>query len=633
MKFRLSIVFVLLFLPINGHTFTFDETIDSIKTIINSQDLPGVSLAVINVHDSLFWSGGLGWQNIEDSILMSNKSQFNVASLTKTAVALGIMRLVEQNKLSLDSKVSDIAPEIPIQNQWDKTDPITIAMLLEHTTGFDEYRYNNFVDEDGVDQPIREILIRYPNGLKSRWKPGTMFSYSNLNYTVAGYIIEKISGLKFEDFMKKYVSGPLHMEHTRFKDFYQSGLGLTIPYGYNFETDSLFPLLSDRSAGINMMQRPASCMVTSSEDMLLLLKMFITNGKVEDTSFLTHSSLDRIESSLTTLDAEWGLPGSYGLGIKKSFRQIPLFFHVGNAWNQAHFSYNRENGIGFFYMTNCQYPAPEIRHLLTDFLLQDIPFKQQTTPTTITEDMKAYEGFYQPLTCRNENIRFFEEFRLSGNLSFGDSHAIFDGAVQNRKFTPFGKSQSGAFLFLRDEEAFQSNTEYPTMALGKLPDGRDGLILDLGLSMSYFAKSSKALYLFKNISMFSSFILLFSSLLISLVIFVISIFKQKIKYYKGIYSSALTSLLLSFMIYIYLPMSIFNRIHLGSENLTTWLFYIASILIIPSLIFGAIFSYQYSMGKKKLVYKIYMGLLGTAQLYLIYFLFVNNFVNLRLWLY
>ena len=145
----------------------------------------GLAVALMDTRGTI-WTEGFGRAG-PDGRPMSADTLFRVGSLTKPFVALGIMRLVEQGRLRLEDPVSALAPEIAVANPWDRTDPIRVAHLLEHTAGFDEMRFNEIFDPDGSqDRPLREVLAVNPRSRVARWRPGTRFAYSQPGYTLAG---------------------------------------------------------------------------------------------------------------------------------------------------------------------------------------------------------------------------------------------------------------------------------------------------------------------------------------------------------------------------------------------------------------------------------------------------------------
>jgi len=87
----------------------------------------------------VIWAGGVGRADLATGKIADADTMFRIASITKCFVGLAVMKLKEQGKISLDARVSDIAPEIPIVNPWEKTNPVTVAELLEHTGGLHDY--------------------------------------------------------------------------------------------------------------------------------------------------------------------------------------------------------------------------------------------------------------------------------------------------------------------------------------------------------------------------------------------------------------------------------------------------------------------------------------------------------------
>lgn len=120
----------------NKSNVVISPQIDSLKATVDSllkeDEIPGASIALVH-KDSVIWSGGVGYANYEKKIPATADQLFRVGSVSKTFVALGVMQLVEEGKLSLDDKVQELVPEIEITNPWRETNPVRIKHLLEHT--------------------------------------------------------------------------------------------------------------------------------------------------------------------------------------------------------------------------------------------------------------------------------------------------------------------------------------------------------------------------------------------------------------------------------------------------------------------------------------------------------------------
>lgn len=143
-----------------------------------------------------------------DSITAS--TPFQVASTSKPFTAMAILRMVQEKKLSLEDSLSKYFPGLPYPG-------ITIKMLLNHRSGLPNYVYfipNSKWDKmkDVTDNDVLNLL--YALRPKRSFPPGTHFSYCNTNFVLLALIIEKISGEKFPEYMKKNIFDPLQMSNT-----------------------------------------------------------------------------------------------------------------------------------------------------------------------------------------------------------------------------------------------------------------------------------------------------------------------------------------------------------------------------------------------------------------------------------
>jgi len=159
--------------------------------------IPGAMITIVK-KDSVLFTGGIGYANVESKEAVTANHLFRVGSISKSFTALAMMRLVEMGKINLGDKVMDIDSTLPIINQWKNEASLTIANLLEHTAGFDDMHFHSlYNNEDHSRPPLKKILLKRKTSLVSRWEPGTRMSYSNVGYVLAGYIIEKFQVCHF----------------------------------------------------------------------------------------------------------------------------------------------------------------------------------------------------------------------------------------------------------------------------------------------------------------------------------------------------------------------------------------------------------------------------------------------------
>ena len=121
------------------------------------------------------------------------------------------MQLVEQGKLDLDRDVNEYL-DFAIPKTY--AEPVTLRRLLTHTAGFEETLKNLFVPSAREMRPLRDYLVA---AMPARiFPPGKVPSYSNYGLTLAGYIVERVSGEPFEKYIAAHILDPLRMEHSTF---------------------------------------------------------------------------------------------------------------------------------------------------------------------------------------------------------------------------------------------------------------------------------------------------------------------------------------------------------------------------------------------------------------------------------
>ncbi len=188
--------------------------------------IAGMQVAFIK-NAELAWVGSFGMRNDSTKDRVNDSTLFMIASCAKPVTALGLMKLYDGGLISLDDDINKYLPfKIVNPNFPDKS--ITIRMILTHTSSFtdDIDRLNSlYTYGSGGDSPIRlEQFIKdyfLENGtyydLKKNFSvnaPGTIKSYCNAGYALAGYLIECITGRDFKDYMKEEIFKPLHMDDS-----------------------------------------------------------------------------------------------------------------------------------------------------------------------------------------------------------------------------------------------------------------------------------------------------------------------------------------------------------------------------------------------------------------------------------
>ena len=195
--------------------------------------LKGVSIAVLK-DEQLVFCCSYGYADEELGIATSPEHLFRVASVSKLITAVAVMKLVEEGKMSLDDKVFGqegfFNEEQYLKIRDPKLKKITVLNLLNHTSGWTQ-RYGDpafnplAIAKKAGDQPPATLdsYLKYVISRRLYYEPGTMYSYSNMAYMFLGAIIEKVSGMKYEDFVKYHILFPngiydMHIAQNLYKD-------------------------------------------------------------------------------------------------------------------------------------------------------------------------------------------------------------------------------------------------------------------------------------------------------------------------------------------------------------------------------------------------------------------------------
>jgi len=173
----------------------------------NEQD-PGVMLYITAENNQLIYSKGSGKADLRTSTSIDSSTNFRMASVSKQFTALAIRYLHAQNKLKFDQKVTDFFPQLTGNQQL-----ITIANLLNHTSGIVDYE-NLIPSNQHVQLNDANVLDLISTDNVLYFSPGTKFRYSNTGYCLLSLIVEKVTGMKYENFMKDILFKDIKMDNS-----------------------------------------------------------------------------------------------------------------------------------------------------------------------------------------------------------------------------------------------------------------------------------------------------------------------------------------------------------------------------------------------------------------------------------
>lgn len=436
-------------------TDTPPQTLEELKTAIEKirQDTntPAIGIALVN-RDGPYWIAGLGEANIETHTKADENTLFRIGSVSKMFAALAVLKLQEEGKLNLNDKVRDLVPEIQFENPWEETHPVRVAHLLEHTTGWDDIHLAEYAYSASDSMSTKEGLDYHPDSRKSRWIPGTRYAYCNAGAAVVAYIVEKITGKKYEDYIADTFFKPLGMSSTSYfqTDLYkQKGATLYT----NNKAENYWHIIHRAAGSIN----------SSPKDMANFVQFLLARGATPNQQLIPNTALDRMEVSETTLGSASGLTAGYGLANYTSgYKDFHVAFrgHNGGVFGGlTELSYNKELETGYVFMINAgNWPAfDKISKTIRAYLLKDNAITKPQ-PIALPEKFKALDGYYAPINHRQHMTRFM-------NGIFGVMKFRTDDTYLYRHPLLGGWDAPGVAYAVNNDYLIEQWTGLPTIAL------------------------------------------------------------------------------------------------------------------------------------------------------------------------
>lgn len=202
---------------------SFDETVIG---FMKRHEVPGGSLAIVQ-NGKLIYARGYGYADRETKTPVQPTSLFRLASVSKPITGVAIATLVEKKKLDLDAKVLELLKLEPHCSAGHKEDPrirqITVRNLLQHSGGWNRdksgdimFKHFEIAKDMGIaSPPDHNSLIRWGLGRQLDFDPGKEHAYSNFGYCILGRVIEKVTGMSYEDYVRLNVLAPMGITAMR----------------------------------------------------------------------------------------------------------------------------------------------------------------------------------------------------------------------------------------------------------------------------------------------------------------------------------------------------------------------------------------------------------------------------------
>ena len=412
-------------------------TIESIyKMYADKYHIPGYAFGIM-LDSALIYSGSGGYIDIDRQIPATCRSMFRIASITKSLTAMAILLLRDQGGLRLDDPVYLYIPEIERQQLTDDSPSITIRDLLTHSSGLPE---DNAWGDSKLAETEQALLSLIRNGLCFSNTNGVAYEYSNLGYTLLGYIIQKVTQIPYQVFIEKNIWDSLGIKYAEWEFTRISADQLAHGYQWNNGEWVKQELLSNGIYGA------MGGMITSIESFSKYVA-FHQNAWPPRSEFETgpvrRSTVREmhqpwrfnkitLENKEATNDTTY-FAEAYGYGLTRSCDGRGNIY-VGHSGGLPGFGCNwtimPEHGIGVILFANLTYaPAYEINYCVLQELCNKAKLKQRKLPPS--HILKKYKDELIKL-IPNWNLarescmfaaNFFKDYSL--NTLIEESQAFF----------------------------------------------------------------------------------------------------------------------------------------------------------------------------------------------------------------
>lgn len=302
-----------------------------IDSVMKQYSMIGVSVAVVK-NRKLKYTHSFGLKNRETNTPLNDTDIFRIASISKSFSATSVMQLVQAGKVSLEDDVSNLIG-FPVRNPNFPDKVITLKMLMSHTSSLNDSQ--GYFTLDSINPNKTQNSANCYNA----YAPGEGYEYCNLNYNMVGTIIEKVSGQRFDQYVKSHILDPLHLyggyevaalDSNRFVTLYEYDSATQIftpaPDAYHQRKEVISHYVEGYSTPVFS---PTGGMKISATDLAKYMTMHMNYGKYKGVRIISTKSAQTMQTKVS--DGE----GGYGLAMyitKDILPEKTMIGHTGSAY-------------------------------------------------------------------------------------------------------------------------------------------------------------------------------------------------------------------------------------------------------------------------------------------------------------
>ena len=348
--------------------------------------LPGVAVGVV-ADQELVWDQGFGFADIAANRPMTRDTKFRMASHSKLFTATAIMQLREEGRLRLDDRVSDYLPWFQVQTAEADDPAITIEHLLTHSSGLPREAAGHW---SSWEFPTAEEMRNLIPERQAAFSPEVRWKYSNLAYTIAGMIIESVTGQSWADYLGQNIFAPLGMSASSVD---VAAAGMATGYGRRMPDGSreLIPFVDARSMAA------ATGLTSTVSDMAKFVSAQFRQGQRGGDRLLSTASLREMHR-VRMLESTW----TRGQGIGFAVSRVDDKLYVGHGGGYPGYTTQTmiqlDSRVGVIVLTNTNDSNPgDIAQQLMSTVGAAVAEATKVRPVTVAWDpaWARFAGYYR----------------------------------------------------------------------------------------------------------------------------------------------------------------------------------------------------------------------------------------------
>ncbi|WP_433896823.1 serine hydrolase domain-containing protein [Sphingobacterium mizutaii] len=320
-----------------------------LKKITDKYEAVGLAIVVVK-NGKPVYEKAFGYKDLETKAPLTTNDLFRIASISKSFSSTAIMQLVEKGKVSLDDDISDLVG-FKVRNPKFPDTKITLEMMLSHRSSLNDS--NGYFTFDVLDTTKNKDWAKSYNN----YEPGTDYEYCNLNFNMIGAVLERLTDVRFDNYIKQQILNPLKLEagfcvdsldQKRFAKLYDKENGVYVEQkaAYNPRSEEI----KNYTMGVSTpVFSPTGGMKISAKDLAKYMQMHMNHGKLGKVKLISKASSKKMQTALSAKE-------NYGLALLETDRLIPgehMIGHTGSAYGlYSNMFFEPKKKFGFVVITN-----------------------------------------------------------------------------------------------------------------------------------------------------------------------------------------------------------------------------------------------------------------------------------------